>query len=129
MFNGVAQTFHRALMWAGGWWCHQLPLRSPHLWGVQLPLCWRCSGILLGAMLLLIWLLVRKRLPPLPLSLALSLLLPLDVLHAVITQGEGDNMRRLLTGTLWGIFGTNSALHLIKHAASRLSLARAPAPP
>ena len=124
MFDGVAQTFYRALMWACSWWCHQLPLRSPHLWGVQFPLCWRCSGILLGAALLFIWLLVRKRLPPLPLSLALALLLPLDVLHATITQGEGNNTRRLLTGILWGIFGTNSALHLIKRAASRLSHAR-----
>ena len=97
------------------------------LWGVQLPLCWRCSGILLGAALLFIWLLVRKRLPPLPLSLALALLLPLDVLHAVTTQGEGDNMRRMLTGILWGIFGTTLFLHFIKRAASRLSSARTPA--
>jgi uncharacterized membrane protein len=127
MFEGAAQNFYRALMWAGSFWCHQLPARSPHLWGGQLPLCWRCSGILLGAALLFIWLLVRKRLPPLPLSLALALLLPLDVLHAVITQGEGDNTRRLLTGILWGIFGTTLFLYFIKRAASRLSPARTPA--
>ena len=122
MFDGVAQTFYRALMWAGSWWCHQLPARSPQLWGsVQAPLCWRCSGILLGTLVLFVWLLVRKRLAPLRLSLALAVLLPLDVFHAVITGGQGDNTRRLLTGILWGIFGTTLFLHFIKRAAGRLS--------
>lgn len=127
MFVRVAQSLYHALMWAGGWWCHQLPARSPHLWGAQLPLCWRCSGILIGAALLLVWLLVRKRLPPLPLSVALALLLPLDVLQAVVSGGQGDNARRLLTGMLWGVFGTTLFLYFIKRAAAFLSPSRTPA--
>ena len=108
-------------MWAGSWWCHQLPARSPQPWGVQLPLCWRCTGILAGALLLLGWLVWKKRVPPLALAVALALLMPLDVLHAVATGGQGNNARRLLTGVLWGIFGTSLFLHLVKHAAARMS--------
>ena len=108
-------------MWAGSWWCHQLPARSPHVWGVQMPLCWRCTGILFGAIALFGWLLWKKRVPPLGKSVAFALLLPLDVLHAVVTGGEGNNARRLLTGALWGIFGTSLFLRFVRRAALCLS--------
>ena len=114
-------------MWAGGWWCHQLPARSPHLWGAQLPVCWRCAGILAGALALVGWLAWKKRVPPLAPSFALALLLPLEVLHAVVTGGEGDNARRLLTGVLWGIFGTSLFLRLVKRVAGWRSQATTPA--
>src|SRR5207253_8893268 len=81
-------ALYRALMYAGSWFCHQLPERSPHLLGVQLPLCWRCTGIFLGALALFCWLLAKKRVPPLLPCLLLSLLVPLDVLHAVLTHGD-----------------------------------------
>jgi len=29
--------------------CHQLPLRSFHVWGVSLPVCARCTGVYAGA--------------------------------------------------------------------------------
>lgn len=32
----------------GSFVCHQLPERSYHLWGAQLPVCARCLGIYLG---------------------------------------------------------------------------------
>jgi uncharacterized membrane protein len=126
-FDGAAQSFYRSLMWAGSWWCHQLPARSPHAWGVQLPLCWRCTGILVGGIVLLGWLLWKKRVPPLRVSVALALLMPLDVLYAVVTGGEGDNARRLLTGVLWGIFATSLFLRFVRRVALWLSPTRAPA--
>jgi len=113
-------TLYRALMYMGGWWCHQLPARSPHLFGVQLPLCWRCAGILLGALALLCRLLARKRLPPLLPCVLLALLLPLDVLYNVANGGDGHNARRLLTGLLWGFCATSAALRLIRLASLRV---------
>jgi uncharacterized membrane protein len=112
-------------MWAGALWCHQLPGRSPHLFGAQLPLCWRCTGIALGSLALLAWLVLRKRLPPAVLSLLLALPLPLDVLHAAATGGAGSNARRLLTGLLWGFFATAAALRLLKTLTSRRTPASA----
>ena len=117
-------TLYRALMYTGSWWCHQLPARSPHLFGVQLPLCWRCTGILFGALALLCWLLARKRMPPLLPCVLLALLLPLDVLYNVVTRGDGDNARRLLTGLLWGFCATAAALQLVRLASLRLRGAR-----
>lgn len=118
-------SFYRAVMYAGSWWCHQLPARSPHLWGLQLPLCWRCTGILFGSLALLGWLVAKRRLPALLPCALLALLLPLDVLHAVVTGGEGDNLRRLLTGLLWGFCGTSAALQILGLAVRRLRRRRA----
>jgi uncharacterized membrane protein len=115
---------YRALMYVGSWWCHQLPERSPHLFGVQMPLCWRCTGIFIGALALFCWLLLKKRFPPLMPCILLSLLLPLDVLQAVVTHGQGDNARRLLTGLLWGFCATSVALRLLRLLALWLSQVR-----
>ena len=104
---------YRAAMFVGGWWCHQLPERSPHLLGAQLPLCWRCTGIALGALALLCGLFAKKKLPPLSLSLLLASALPFDVLAGVLAGGGAlDNPRRFLTGVLWGVGATGAALHL-----------------
>jgi uncharacterized membrane protein len=119
MFDSVAANFYRAVMWAGHLVCHQMPARSPHLFGVQLPLCWRCTGIAIGSLTFLVWLFAKRRLPALWLCVALSLLMPLDVLQAVITQGNGDNARRLATGTLFGFFAAALALHFFTRLASR----------
>jgi uncharacterized membrane protein len=119
MFDSVAANFYRAVMWAGHLVCHQMPARSPHLFGVQLPLCWRCTGIIIGSLALLAWLFAKRRLPALWLSVALSLLMPLDVLHALLTHGTGDNTRRLTTGTLFGFFAAALALHFFTRLASR----------
>lgn len=86
-----------------------------------MPVCWRCSGILLGAATLLIWLVTTKRVPPLLLCVVASLLLPLDVLYSMAAGDGGDNARRLLTGLLWGFFATGATLQLAATLSARLS--------
>jgi uncharacterized membrane protein len=123
MFEPVATNFYRALMWAAHFVCAQNPARSPHIFGAQFPLCWRCTGIALGSLAFIAWLFTRRRLPALWLSIMLSLLMPLDVLQAILTHGDGDNARRLLTGTLWGFFAASLALHFFAFMHARLLIA------
>jgi uncharacterized membrane protein len=104
-------SVYRALMWAGGFWCHQIPERSPYLFGIQFPLCWRCTGIAAGALLLIIFILRTRRLPGFWPSLFISSLMPLDVFTAVAGLWSGHNGVRFVTGILWGIFGTAAALN------------------
>ena len=118
-------SVYRALMWAGGFWCHQIPERSPYLFGFQFPLCWRCTGIAVGALILIIFILRSRRLPGFWPSLFISSLMPLDVFAAVIGLWTGHNGVRFVTGTLWGIFGTAAALNSFVLIWERLN--RAPA--
>jgi hypothetical protein len=46
-----AYLFAVAIYAIGSVVCHQLPARSFHLWGRQLPVCARCTGIYVGAAL------------------------------------------------------------------------------
>jgi uncharacterized membrane protein len=87
-------------------------------------LCWRCTGILFGALALFFWLLAKKRVPPLVLCVLLSLLLPLDVFYNVFTHGDGNNARRLVTGLLWGFCATGAALQLLRLLSLRLAQSR-----
>ena len=104
---------YRLLMFAGHLVCHQLPERSPHLFGLQFPLCWRCTGIMIGTVIFLAWLFYAKRLIGFWLSLALASLMPLDVFTAMVGLRPGMNSLRLVTGILWGIFGTSLILFFV----------------
>jgi uncharacterized membrane protein len=97
--------------------CHQIDLRSFHIGDIQLPLCARCSGMYLGAMVGLIyqWVIGRRRtgMPPwqviVPTSIFL-LLFAVDGLNSffsLFSNGLGlyqpNNSLRLLTGTGMGL--------------------------
>ncbi len=108
----------RSLRYLGGGVCHQLPERSLQLWGTTLPLCARCSGSYLGAVIGLLTIALRRRvraslLPPWPalgLFGAFFLAWAIDGLNSYLTFFPGVphlyqplNALRLLTGTLQGL--------------------------
>lgn len=78
--------------------CHRISLRSFHLGDRQLPLCARCSGMYLGALIGLLYQLrqgKRGAMPPLKISIVLAAFL-----------------------LAFGVDGINSYLHLFPHAPS-----------
>jgi uncharacterized membrane protein len=98
--------------------CHQIPERSFHIDGHQLPLCARCTGIYLGALagftLMMVW--GRRRaagLPPVAITLVFILFiaaLGLDGINSYLSffpdmpyLYEPKNWLRLTTGTLEGL--------------------------
>jgi uncharacterized membrane protein len=98
--------------------CHQIPERSFHLGGHQLPLCARCTGIYMGALagFTVMWLTGRKRpagLPPTPITLifvGFIVVLAIDGLNSYLTFFPGvphlyepQNWLRLTTGSLEGL--------------------------
>jgi uncharacterized membrane protein len=102
----------RALMRAGSFVCHQMPERSPFLIGAQMPLCWRCTGILIGTIAFLLWLFTMRRLPSFWLSLALASLMLVDLAAAIVGIYRGANSVRFVTGALWGAFSLSAMLNM-----------------
>jgi uncharacterized membrane protein len=98
--------------------CHQIPERSLHIDGHQLPLCARCTGIYIGMLSGWLWLIARRRtraaqLPPREITIVLFgfiVLMGIDGLNSLMMLIPGaphlyetDNWMRLFTGSLYGI--------------------------
>lgn len=89
--------------------CHQLPARSPHLYGVPLAICDRCTGIYLGLVLGVLGTGWGRRQNSVHEEwgqyLLLGSLLPLGVDWIGPLLGLWDNgpISRALTGLLFGI--------------------------
>ena len=84
--------------------CHQMPERSFFLGSYQFPLCARCTGIMLGrvlAVLLFPFVLFPMKTALLVLPI-LMLPLPIDGLTQRFTKYESNNLKRVITGILWG---------------------------
>jgi uncharacterized membrane protein len=114
--------------------CHQIPERSFHMHGEQLPLCARCSGTFLGGLtgFVVLTALGRRRagsLPPIPILVLLVsfiFLMGVDGLNSYLTFFPGmprayepQNWLRLTTGTLNGV-----ALSVIVYPVLNYSLWR-----
>lgn len=80
--------------------CHCKPERSFFVRGVQLPLCARCTGILVGMVLFgtTAWFVT----PPAQVLLLLCIPLVVDGCVQLATSYESRNIRRLATGILFG---------------------------
>ena len=80
--------------------CHQRPERSYFIRGYQMPVCARCEGELIGmaAAFIAIWF-IR---PPYWLMACIMIPMVLDGLIQGMTKYESTNLRRLITGTLFG---------------------------
>lgn len=97
--------------------CHQIPERSFHIAGHQLPLCARCTGIYMGALtgfvLMTLWRRRAASLPPARIALILVIfigMMGIDGINSYLTffpnmphLYEPQNWLRLTTGTLHGV--------------------------
>lgn len=82
--------------------CHRIPERSFFIKGYQFPVCARCTGILIGYIIGIIYIIFCNKL-----GYILELILMLPILIDGIGQYRGyfvsTNIRRLITGILAGI--------------------------
>jgi uncharacterized membrane protein len=83
-------------------YCHRLPERSFFYKGKPFPICARCTGILIGYVVGIIYACFYGNLS---LSIAILLILPLvwDGGFQAIGKWQSTNKRRLFTGILAGI--------------------------
>ncbi len=90
--------------------CHQRPERSPHLFGHQLPECWRCTAIFVGSLVGVI-LIIRLGARAKWWWLALATIpIAVDGGMQLLGWRASTNQLRLVTG---GIFGMVCALWFI----------------
>ncbi|MDO4487809.1 MAG: DUF2085 domain-containing protein [Eubacteriales bacterium] len=85
--------------------CHCRPDRSFFIKGRQLPVCARCTGILIGFLIAVITLFFFRA----DITVLLLMLLPLIIDGAVqrLTHYESNNILRLATGILFGFAATS----------------------
>ena len=88
--------------------CHQRPERSFFVRGYQMPVCARCEGELIGilAALIAIWFFR----PPYWVMAVIMLPMIADGLIQGVTRYESTNLRRMVTGILFGFGITMIAL-------------------
>ena len=86
----------------GGYTCHQMYERSFSYRGYQFPVCARCTGILVGQVIGLIFIILGLRIN-ISWSLALIIPIAIDGLIQLMKIIESNNIRRFITGFVSGI--------------------------
>ena len=82
--------------------CHARPERSFFFRGKQFPICARCTGELIG-MLAGIPIAIFAGYPDFPVVILMMIPMVLDGFLQLLTTYESGNIRRLLTGMLFGV--------------------------
>ena len=91
--------------------CHQMPTRSFFIKGYQLPLCARCTGIVFGHLTAFLFI------PFYTFNFKIVLLiLPLavDGITQYFTNYESNNLKRVISGFLYGFAFTSLIAKIIK---------------
>jgi len=83
--------------------CHQLPERSFALLGQQLPVCARCTGLYLGALLGVLIYPIRRAEASKWLLLIATAPIALDGLGQLVWLWQSTNLLRVTTGSLLGL--------------------------
>ncbi len=93
--------------------CHRLPERSFFIKGKQFPICARCTGILIGYFLGLLWLIIGYSSN---IFMGLMFFIPLIIDGVGQYKGKwiSNNPRRFLTGILAGM----ATILLVKYIAA-----------
>lgn len=89
--------------------CHQMPERSFFMNGYQFPVCARCTGAILAAIIASI--VFMKRRLPISVCIALSSVMLFDWGIQYLNIRESTNTRRLVTGLIGGFGYTMLHLH------------------
>lgn len=82
--------------------CHQMPSRSFFIAGHQFPLCYRCTGLLIGNLIFIsavYWYIM----PRLRVAIVLSLPMLIDLLFQNLILWSGINILRLISGICFGV--------------------------
>lgn len=101
----------------GGYTCHQMHERSFSYRGYQLPVCARCTGILVGQIIGFIGIVLGFRINFLW-SLVLIIPMAIDGLIQLMKIMKSNNIRRFVTGSMAGIGYANflfNIVMIIKH--------------
>ena len=122
----MASLAYAALFQFMGVFCHQMAERSWFAYGVQLPLCVRCTAITVGALLAAAYILTRRPMPRIEVCLLGAAPLGLDIVLPALGAYEGSNALRALTGLCFGFFALIGSLSWL--AARGGSSASLPSP-
>lgn len=106
-------------LFAKYWGCHQMPERSFFIRGYQMPICARCTGIIIGEIALIIFACVRSLLS-LPIGLLLTVPLIFDGFLQLKTKYTSTNLKRLLSGILFGFGFFNTLFSILYFIAKAL---------
>lgn len=103
----------KSMEWFSKYWgCHQMPERSFFLRGYQLPVCARCTGMILGYFLSILtqpFILTQS-----PFLVILCVPMALDGFIQLKTEYISNNRKRFITGILFGYGALGSIIQLIK---------------